>query len=94
MGEPFTYRDGDVGLRGLLARPAAPNGRAVLVVHEAPGLGDNARRRTRMLADWAILLSPRTSMAAGVRSRAPTPWTRFGPTPGCSAAASAPGSMR
>lgn len=51
MGEPCRYRDGDVELRGILERPAAPNGRAVLVVHEAPGLGDNARRRTRMLAD-------------------------------------------
>lgn len=55
MGEPFTYQDGEVGLRGLLERPAAPNGRAVLVVHEAPGLGDNARRRTRMLAELGYL---------------------------------------
>jgi dienelactone hydrolase len=38
-------------LRGILERPREPNGRAVLVVHEAPGLGDNARRRTRMLAE-------------------------------------------
>lgn len=51
MGEPFDYRDGDLELLGLLERPAAPNGRGVLVVHEAPGLGDNARRRARMLAD-------------------------------------------
>jgi dienelactone hydrolase len=51
MGETYTYNDGDVELRGLLERPDQPNGRAVLVVHEAPGLGDNARRRTRMLAE-------------------------------------------
>jgi dienelactone hydrolase len=51
MGEPYLYRDGDVELRGIVERPEQPNGRAVLVLHEAPGLGDNARRRTRMLAE-------------------------------------------
>ncbi len=51
MGEPHSYGDGELELRGILERPAAPNGRAVLVVHEAPGLGDNARRRTRMMAE-------------------------------------------
>ena len=51
MGEPHIYKDGDVELRGIIERPASPNGRAILVVHEAPGLGDNARRRTAMLAE-------------------------------------------
>jgi len=51
MGEPYLYRDGEAELRGILERPERPNGRAVLVVHEAPGLGDNARRRTKMLAE-------------------------------------------
>lgn len=51
MGEPHLYSDGDLELRGILERPIAPNGRAVLVVHEAPGLGNNARRRTAMLAE-------------------------------------------
>ncbi len=51
MGEPFTYHHGELELRGILERPAEPNGRAVMVVHEAPGLGDNARRRARMLAE-------------------------------------------
>lgn len=55
MGEPHSYRDRDVELIGILERPAEPNGRAVLVVHEAPGLGDNARRRTRMLADLGYI---------------------------------------
>ncbi len=55
MGEPYSYRDGALELRGVIERPAAPNGRAVLVVHEAPGLGDNARRRTRMLAELGYL---------------------------------------
>jgi dienelactone hydrolase len=50
MGEPHIYEHGNLELRGILERPAEPNGRAVLVVHEAPGLGDNARRRTAMLA--------------------------------------------
>jgi dienelactone hydrolase len=51
VGEPLHYHDGSLELRGVLERPREPNGRAVLVVHEAPGLGDNARRRTRMLAE-------------------------------------------
>jgi dienelactone hydrolase len=51
MGDTFCYMDGSLECRGILERPAKPNGRAVLVVHEAPGLGDNARRRTRMLAE-------------------------------------------
>jgi dienelactone hydrolase len=51
VGKIHSYGDGDLELRGILERPAEPNGRAVLVVHEAPGLGDNARRRTRMLAE-------------------------------------------
>ena len=55
MGELLIYRDGEVALHGMLERPAEPNGRAVLVVHEANGLGDNARRRTRMLAELGYL---------------------------------------
>src|SRR4028118_244098 len=55
MGEPHSYHDGELELRGILEQPRQPNGRAVLVVHEAPGLGDNARRRTRMLADLGYL---------------------------------------
>jgi dienelactone hydrolase len=51
MGEPYLYKHGDLELRGILERPAEPNGRAILVVHEAPGLGNNARRRTAMLAE-------------------------------------------
>ena len=55
MGNSFLYRDGQLELRGILERPAEPNGRAILVVHEAPGLGDNVRRRARMLADLGYL---------------------------------------
>ncbi len=55
MGEAHIYHDGDLELRGIVERPAEPNGRAVLVVHEAPGIGDNVRRRTRMLADLGYL---------------------------------------
>ena len=51
MGEAIIYRDGDLELRGVLERPREPNGRYILVVHEAPGIGDNARRRTAMLAE-------------------------------------------
>jgi len=51
FGEPYPYRDGDVQLIGQLYRPASPNGRAVLVAHEADGIGGNVRRRCAMLAD-------------------------------------------
>jgi dienelactone hydrolase len=55
MTERHIYHHGDLQLHGVLERPAVPNGGAILVVHEAPGLGDNARRRTRMLADLGYL---------------------------------------
>lgn len=52
MSERFDYRDGDVHLRGELYPPTGPaNGRAVLVVHEADGIGGNVRRRCAMLAE-------------------------------------------
>ena len=55
MDDAYVYRDGDIELRGIVERPREPNGRAILVVHEAPGLGDNARRRTSMLAELGYL---------------------------------------
>ncbi|WP_340312953.1 dienelactone hydrolase family protein [Rhizorhabdus argentea] len=49
--EAFAYRDGDIQLLGELHRPAgAANGRAVLVVHEADGIGGNVRRRCAQLS--------------------------------------------
>ncbi|HWW25135.1 MAG TPA: dienelactone hydrolase family protein, partial [Caulobacter sp.] len=46
------YRDGDVELIGEIYRPSRePNGRAMLVVHEADGIGGNVRRHCAMLAD-------------------------------------------
>lgn len=51
MGEQIIYSDGETKLHGIVERPTAPNGRAVLVVHEINGLGDNVRRRARMMAD-------------------------------------------
>lgn len=51
MIEDFRYGDGDVVLLGELHRPVGPgNGRAILVVHEADGIGGNVRRRCAMLA--------------------------------------------
>lgn len=55
MGEDISYRDGEVELLGLLERPERPNGRAVVIFHEANGPGDNVRRRTRMLAELGYL---------------------------------------
>lgn len=47
----WRYRDGSLKLQGELYEPlGAPNGMAVLVVHEADGIGANVRRRCEMLA--------------------------------------------
>lgn len=47
----WNYRDGPLELHGELYEPVgAANGRAVLVVHEADGIGQNVRRRCEMLA--------------------------------------------
>ena len=49
--ERLIYHDGPVELVGELYRPAGPaNGRAMLVAHEADGIGGNVRRRCAMLA--------------------------------------------
>lgn len=46
----LTYHDGDTVLAGELYKPNCHNGRAVLVVHEADGIGGNVRRRCAALA--------------------------------------------
>lgn len=51
----LAYRDGGVPLEGELYRPAAPNGRAILVVHEADGIGGNVRRRCALLAEMGYV---------------------------------------
>lgn len=52
----FLYRDGPVELVGELYRPAGPaNGRAILVAHEADGIGGNVRRRCAMLAEMGYV---------------------------------------
>lgn len=51
-GEPYAYFHGTKALLGELFRPRLqPNGRAVLVIHEADGIGGNVRRHCRKLAD-------------------------------------------
>lgn len=50
--ETHRYSDGDVECRGELYRPSgAANGRGVLVIHEADGIGGNVRRHSHRLAD-------------------------------------------
>ena len=50
-GHPWDYRDGAMELRGEIYRPeGVANGRAVLVVHEADGIGGNVRRRCEAMA--------------------------------------------
>lgn len=51
MGDSVAYSHGGLELRGIVEMPERPSGRAVLVVHEAPGIGANVRRRARMLAE-------------------------------------------
>jgi len=51
-GEVLRYYDGGLELHGEVYRPArSSNGRAMLVVHEADGIGGNVRRHCAMLAD-------------------------------------------
>jgi dienelactone hydrolase len=49
------YQDGDVELIGELYEPASGDGRGVLVLHEADGIGGNVRRRCAMLADLGYI---------------------------------------
>lgn len=55
MGEDVRYRHDGTELIGLVERPERPNGRAVVIFHEANGLGSNVRRRARMLAELGYL---------------------------------------
>src|SRR5688572_13794783 len=56
MAERWEYFDGNTRLVGELHPPQGPrNGRAVLVVHEADGIGGNVRRRCAMLAELGYL---------------------------------------
>lgn len=45
------YSDGDTQLTGELYQPRQGDGRGVLVVHEADGIGGNVRRRCAQLAE-------------------------------------------
>lgn len=54
--ETLIYADGETQLTGEIFRPRGPgNGRAVLVVHEADGIGGNVRRHCAMLADLGYI---------------------------------------
>jgi dienelactone hydrolase len=54
--EPWAYNDGALALRGELYRPTArPNGAAVLVIHEADGIGGNVREHCDRLAQMGYL---------------------------------------
>lgn len=51
-GTLHTYSDGNIECHGELYRPiCSSGGRAVLVVHEADGIGGNVRRHSQMLAN-------------------------------------------
>ncbi|ODP38704.1 dienelactone hydrolase family protein [Sphingomonas turrisvirgatae] len=56
QAEPWRYRDGELELRGERYAPTArPNGAAVIVVHEADGIGGNVRRHCARLAELGYL---------------------------------------
>lgn len=64
-GEPHAYRDGSQALIGELFPPLhEANGRAVLVIHEADGIGGNVRRHCARLADLGYV-----ALAAEARDR-------------------------
>lgn len=64
--EPFAYRDDAVDLLGEIHRPAGGgNGRAILVVHEADGIGGNVRRRCAMLAELGYVAAAADLHGAG-----------------------------
>jgi dienelactone hydrolase len=54
--EAWHYQDEGLGLTGEIYRPAnGGNGKAVLVVHEADGIGGNVRRHSQLLADLGYI---------------------------------------
>ena len=56
QGEALSYSDGACALAGEVYRPAGgADGRAVLVVHEADGIGGNVRRRCAQLAELGYI---------------------------------------
>lgn len=62
----WRYSDGDLALRGELYDPTAhANGRAVLVVHEADGIGGNVRRHCELLADLGYIAAAADMHGAG-----------------------------
>ena len=63
---PWHYTDGSLALTGELYHPAeAGNGRAVLVVHEADGIGGNVQRHCRLLADMGYVAAAADIHGAG-----------------------------
>jgi dienelactone hydrolase len=55
MSQETGYSHEGVELIGILERPERPNGRALVIFHEANGLGNNVRRRARMLAELGYI---------------------------------------
>jgi dienelactone hydrolase len=56
LSETWVYHDDEVVLRGELFFPdSVKNGRAILVAHEADGIGGNVRRRCAMLRDLGYI---------------------------------------
>lgn len=59
------YHDGETELVGELHSPESPNGKAILVVHEADGIGGNVRRRCAMLAELGYMAAAADLHGAG-----------------------------
>ena len=68
--EPSTYHHGDLELRGEVHRPTTTaNGAAVLVVHEADGIGATFASTAAGSLTSATLRRQQTCMAAVASSR-------------------------
>lgn len=62
----WRYADGELELAGEIYEPTGnANGRAVLVVHEADGIGGNVRRHARLLAELGYIAAAVDMHGAG-----------------------------
>jgi dienelactone hydrolase len=55
MAETLPYEHDGTRLCGLVEQPRQPNGRAIMLLHEINGIGDNVRQRARQLAGLGYL---------------------------------------
>jgi len=69
----ISYQDGDTDLEGFYAvdPEVAQTGKAVLIVHQWPGMGDNEKMRARMLASLGYKVFALDIYGKGIRPKPP-----------------------